>query len=152
MTRVNDEAAALLLEYADLFAMNGGDQFRVRSYKKAAESIAEYAGDLSQVDVRTVPNVGEAIALKIEEALDRGTFRQLEALREKIPAGARSLVAIPELGPRKAMQLYGELGIDSPGALKTAIEEGRLKGMKGFGPKTEQTLLRGIAGLRAGES
>lgn len=151
MPRVNDEAAALLLEYADLFAMNGGDPFRVRSYKKAAESIAEFEADISQVDVRTIPYVGEAIALKVEEALDRGTFRQLEGLREKIPAGARSLIAVPDLGPKKAMQLYSELGIDSPGALKAAITEGRLKGVKGFGPKTEQGLLQGIAQLNDGE-
>lgn len=151
MPRVNEETAALLLEYADLFAMNGGDPFRVRSYKKAAESISEFSGDISQIDVRTIPDVGEAIALKVEEALDRGTFRQLEKLRAKIPAGARSLVRIPSLGPRKALQLHSELGIDSPEALEAAIKEGRLRALRGFGPKTEAALLEGIDQVRRGE-
>jgi DNA polymerase (family X) len=152
MPAVNEEAAALLLEYADLFAMNGGDSFRVRSYKKAAESIAEFAGDISQLDVRTVPDVGEAIALKIEEALDRGSFRQLDALREKIPSGARNLLRVPTLGPKKALYLHTTLGISSPDELETAIKKGRLRDLRGFGPKSEAALLAGIAELRAAGS
>jgi DNA polymerase (family 10) len=143
----NEDVAALLLEYADLFAMNGGDNIRVRSYKKAAESIAAYSGDLGAIDVRTLPDVGEAIAKKVEEALQRGTFRQLEDLRGKIPGGARSLLAVPGLGPRRALHLHTELGVDSPRALAEAIEQGRLDGMRGFGPKTRQALLDGIAAL-----
>src|SRR5690606_12033671 len=114
MGRTNDEVAALLLEYADLFAMNGGDGIRVRSYKKAAESIASYPGDLTRIDVRTLPDVGEAIARPVTEALQLGTFRQLEELRRKIPAGARNLLAVPGLGPKRALQLHTELGVDSP--------------------------------------
>lgn len=147
MGRTNEDVAALLLEYADLFAMNGGDGIRVRSYKKAAESIAAYPGDLTGIDVRTLPDVGEAIAKKVTEALQRGTFRQLEDLRGKIPAGARSLLAVPGLGPRRALQLHAELGVDSPQALAAAIEQGRLDGVRGFGPKTRQALLEAIAAL-----
>ncbi|REE98713.1 helix-hairpin-helix domain-containing protein [Thermomonospora umbrina] len=150
MGATEDEVAALLLEYADLFAMNGGDGIRVRSYKKAAASIAAFPGDLSAVDVRTVPDVGEAIAKKVEEALERGTFRQLEDLRGRIPAGARTLLAIPGLGPKRALQLHTDLGVDSPQALGEAIAEGRLDGLKGFGPKTRQSLLEGVASITAG--
>ncbi|PKK12376.1 helix-hairpin-helix domain-containing protein [Thermomonospora sp. CIF 1] len=147
MGRTNDEVAALLLEYADLFAMNGGDGIRVRSYKKAAESIASYPGDLTRIDVRTLPDVGEAIAKKVTEALQRGTFRQLEELRRKIPAGARNLLAVPGLGPKRALQLHTELGVDSPQALAEAIRQGRLDGVRGFGPKTRQALLEAIDSL-----
>lgn len=152
MPRANEEAAALLLEYADLFAMNGGDPFRTRSYKKAAESVSAFPGDIARIDVRTVPDVGEAIALKIEEALERGTFRQLESLRDKIPAAARSLLRIPSLGPRKALQLHDELGVDSPEALAAAIRAGRLRGLRGFGPKSEAALLAGIEQLGTKEA
>lgn len=148
MPKINDELAALLLEYADLFAMNGGDAIRVRSYKNAAESIADFPTSLAELtDVRQVPGVGEAIAKKMEEALQRGTFRQLEDLRGKIPAGARSLLAVPDLGPKKAMLLHTELGVDSPAGLRAAIEQGRLAGLKGFGPATARKLLAGLDGL-----
>ncbi|WP_214416535.1 DNA polymerase/3'-5' exonuclease PolX [Sphaerisporangium fuscum] len=152
MGRANDEAAAALEEYADLFAMTGGDAFRVRSYQKAAKAIAGFPEDISKVDVRRVPGVGEAIAKKMEEFLQRGSFRQLDALRAEVPEGVRMLTRIASLGPKKAVFLYHELGIDSPEALAEAIRQGRLAGLRGFGAKTEENLLKGIEQMRqAGE-
>jgi DNA polymerase (family 10) len=144
MGRANDEAAAALQEYAELFALNGGDAFRVRSYQKAAKSIAGFPEDLRRTDVRTIPGVGDAIAKKVEEFLERGSFRQLDDLRARVPEGVRSLTRIPSLGPKKALFLFQELGIDSPGALAEAIRDGRLNGLRGFGAKTEENLLKGI--------
>ncbi|MCG5214236.1 DNA polymerase/3'-5' exonuclease PolX [Streptosporangium sp. KLBMP 9127] len=144
MARANDEAAAALEEYADLFAINGGDAFRVRSYQKAAKAIAGYPEDISGADVRGVPGVGEAIAKKVEEFLARGSFRQLDDLRGRVPEGVRRMTRVPTLGPKKAIFLYGELGIDSPESLAEAIRAGRLTGLKGFGARTEENLLKGI--------
>jgi DNA polymerase (family 10) len=144
MARANDEVAAALEEYADLFAMTGGDAFRVRSYQKAAKAIAGYPDDISGADVRGVPGVGEAIAKKVEEFLIRGSFRQLDDLRGRVPEGVRRMTRIPSLGPKKAIFLFGELGIDSPEALGEAIRAGRLTGLKGFGARTEENLLKGI--------
>ncbi|GAA1012882.1 DNA polymerase/3'-5' exonuclease PolX [Acrocarpospora pleiomorpha] len=144
MARANDEAAAALEEYAELFALNGGDAFRVRSYQKAAKSIAGHPEDLRSVPVRQIPGVGEAIAKKVEEFLARGSFRQLDDLRGKVPDGVRRLTRIPSLGPKKALFLFQELGVDSPEALAEAIRGGRLAGVRGFGAKTEENLLKGI--------
>ncbi|WP_370019808.1 DNA polymerase/3'-5' exonuclease PolX [Planotetraspora sp. GP83] len=144
MGRANDEAAAALEEYADLFALTGGDAFRVRSYQKAAKAIAGFPDDLRQTDVRKIPGVGEAIAKKVEEFLARGSFRQLDDLRGRVPEGVRRLTRIPTLGPKKALFLFQELGIDSPVALAEAIRAGRLSGLKGFGARTEENLLKGI--------
>ncbi|WP_405147017.1 DNA polymerase/3'-5' exonuclease PolX [Sphaerisporangium sp. NBC_01403] len=152
MGRANDEAAAALEEYAELFAMNGGDAFRVRSYQKAAKAIAGFPEDISQVDVRRVPGVGEAIAKKMEEFLQRGGFRQLDDLRLQVPDGVRKLTRIPSLGPKKAVFLFQELGIASPEALAEAIRAGRLAGLRGFGAKSEENILKGIEQLQqAGE-
>ncbi|GIH92744.1 DNA polymerase/3'-5' exonuclease PolX [Planobispora siamensis] len=139
--------AAALEEYAELFAMTGGDAFRVRSYQKAAKAIAGFPEDIAAVPVRSVPGVGEAIAKKVEEYLQRGSFRQLDDLRGKVPEGVRRLTRVPSLGPKKAVFLHQELGIDSPEALTEAIKQGRLKGVKGFGAKTEENLLRGVEQL-----
>ena len=59
----------------------------------------------------------------------------------------RALTRIPSLGPKRALLLYNELGIDSPAALAEAIKAGRLAGVRGFGPKAEENLLRGIEQL-----
>ncbi|MGJ6967256.1 DNA polymerase/3'-5' exonuclease PolX [Streptosporangium sp. G11] len=147
MARANDDVAAALEEYAELFAMSGGDAFRVRSYQKAARAIAGFPDDITAVPVRSVSGVGEAIAKKVEEYLERGSFRQLDDLREKVPQGVRRLTRVSSLGPKKAVFLFQELGIDSPEALVKAIEEGRLDGVKGFGAKTVENLLKGVEHL-----
>ena len=147
VARVNDEVAALLAEYADLTAITGGDAFRVRTYEKAARSVAGYPQDIGPLDtkgLRQIPNVGASIAAKIEEYLHTGAIHQLEALRAKVPAGVRRLTEIPTLGPKRAMLLYTELGIDSLDRLAGAIREGRLEGLPGFGAKSEENLLRGL--------
>ncbi|GGP81860.1 DNA polymerase/3'-5' exonuclease PolX [Streptosporangium pseudovulgare] len=147
MARANDAVAAALEEYAELFAMTGGDAFRVRSYQKAAKAIAGFPEDIAATAVRSVPGVGEAIAKKVEEFLIRGSFRQLDDLRGKVPEGVRRLTRVPSLGPKKAVFLFQELGIDSPEALTEAIGQGRLRGVRGFGPKTEANLLHGLEQL-----
>ncbi len=149
--RANDDVAALLAEYADLMAITGGDAFRIRSYEKAGRSIAGYPDDLATLDagaLSQIPNVGKAIAAKIGEYLRTGSIHQLEELRAKVPAGVRRLTEVPGLGPKRAMVLYHERGIDSVDGLAAAIETGRLDGLHGFGPKTEENLLRGIEIIR----
>ncbi|MGN9788941.1 DNA polymerase/3'-5' exonuclease PolX [Nonomuraea sp. ZG12] len=147
MARANDEAAAALQEYAELFALTGGDAFRVRSYQKAAKAIAGFPEDIAAVDVRGVPGVGEAIAKKMEEFLQRGSFRQLDDLRGRVPDGVRRLTRVPTLGPKTAIMLFEDFGIDSPAALGEAIAAGRLDGVKGLGPKTLANLTKGIEQL-----
>ncbi|QXJ19988.1 DNA polymerase/3'-5' exonuclease PolX [Actinomadura graeca] len=155
MARANDEAAALIQELADLLSITGGDAFKIRAYEKAARAVAGHPDDITGLDLaglRAIPSVGDAIAKKILDYTATGTIRQVEELRLQIPAGVRALTAIPTLGPKKALAVYEQLGISSVDELAAAIAEGRLAGLKGFGAKTEENILRGIGLMRdAGE-
>ncbi|KAB2348858.1 DNA polymerase/3'-5' exonuclease PolX [Actinomadura rudentiformis] len=147
MARANDEAAELIQELADLLSITGGDAFKIRAYEKAARAIAGYPEDVSGLDLaglKKIPTVGEAIAKKVLDYTITGTIRQVEELRAQIPAGVRALTTIPTLGPKKALAVYEELGISSVPELAQAIQEGRLRDLKGFGAKTEDNILRGI--------
>ncbi|MFI0446243.1 DNA polymerase/3'-5' exonuclease PolX [Actinomadura sp. 6N118] len=147
MARANDEAAELIQELADLLSITGGDAFKIRAYEKAARAIAGYPEDISGLDLaglKKIPTVGEAIAKKVLDYTTTGTIRQVEELRTQIPAGVRALTTIPTLGPKKALAVYEELGISSVPELAQAIQEGRLRDLKGFGAKTEDNILRGI--------
>src|SRR5580700_11023713 len=147
MPRANDAAAALLTEYAELHLMTGGDQFRARSYERAARVVAGHAQDVSQLDaagLQRIPGVGKAIAGKIAEIGATGTFAALERLRADIPDGVLQLTRIPALGPKRALMLYRELQVGSPDELRDAIKAGRLEGLRGFGPRSEEKLLHGI--------
>ncbi|WP_188189849.1 DNA polymerase/3'-5' exonuclease PolX [Nonomuraea sp. SYSU D8015] len=151
MARTNDDVAAVLEEYADLLAITGHEDFKIRVYQKAARSIGAYPDDIAGYDaaaLRRIPNVGESIAAKVAEYLRSGTMAKLEELRGRIPAGVRALTHIPALGPKRAMVLHERLGVDSPASLESAIAAGALRGLPGFGPKTEENLLHGIALLR----
>ncbi|MFC5906261.1 DNA polymerase/3'-5' exonuclease PolX [Streptacidiphilus monticola] len=151
MPRPNDEIAAVLQEYADLMAITGGDAFKVRAYEKAARAVAGYPEDVSRLDetgLRAIPQVGRSIADKVVEYLRTGTIAAVEEARARIPAGVRELTAIPTLGPKRAQQLHERLHVSSVAELADAIHQGRLEDLRGFGPKSAENLLHGIALLQ----
>jgi DNA polymerase (family 10) len=151
--RANDDIARLLQEYAELLQITGGDPFRARNYQKAARSVAGHAADLSELDVKglkAIPGVGASIAAKIAEYTATGTIAALEELRGKIPAGVRDLTRIPGLGPKRALQLSVELDVHDVDGLAEAVKAGKLDGLAGFGPKSEERILHGIAVYRQG--
>jgi histidinol phosphatase-like PHP family hydrolase len=148
MASVNEEVAALLREYAELLGLAGGDQFRVRSYEKAAKAVAGYPDDLGRLPERAltrVPGVGTSVAAKIAEYRRTGTIKAVDDLRAEVPPGALVLAKVPGVGPKRALQIARDLSVTSVDQLEEAVRGGRLRGVPGFGPKTEERILRGIA-------
>jgi histidinol phosphatase-like PHP family hydrolase len=147
MASTNEEVAALLREYAELLGLTGGDQFRVRSYEKAAKAVAGYPDDLGALPEKAltrVPGVGSSVAAKIAEYRRTGTIKAIDDLRAAVPPGTLLLAKVPGVGPRRALQIVGELGITSVTELDEAVRSGRLREVAGFGPKSEERILRGI--------
>ncbi|HXF57275.1 MAG TPA: DNA polymerase/3'-5' exonuclease PolX [Actinomycetota bacterium] len=147
MSRANELVEAILQEYQELILISGGDPFKARAYEKAARAIGGYHQDVSTMDVKElqkIPNVGKSIAEKVREFLETGTIQAVEEIRAQIPAGLRQLLSIPTLGPKKAKVLHDELGISSVEELLDAVHAGKLRTLKGFGPKTEQNILHGV--------
>jgi DNA polymerase (family 10) len=152
VARTNDDVERLLLEYADLLSILSEDRFKPRAYEKAARAVGGYAGDIDGYgldELRTIPNVGASIGEKIHEYLTTGRIEELERLRSQIPAGVRAMTSIPGFGPKKAMHVYQELGIDSLDGLVAAARDQRLAGLKGFSKKTEENILRGVERLES---
>ena len=146
-SRINEAVGEALAEYADLLAITGGEPFKVRVYEKAARSVAGYPADVSSLDVeglKSIPGVGASIAVKISEFLDHGSFNELDERRALVPAGVRSMLSVPGLGPRRAVHLYEELGLSSIPQLLDALQHHRLRDLRGFGTKTEENLLRAM--------
>jgi DNA polymerase (family 10) len=152
--RANEDVAELLQEYADLISISGGDAFKARAYEKAARSVGGYARDIDGLDIRdlgAIPNVGKSIAEKIHEYLETGSISAVDELRSVVPDGVRSLLSISTLGPKKAMVIHEQLKVASMEELLDALHEHRIRDLKGFGPKTEENILRGIQEMqRAG--
>jgi DNA polymerase (family X) len=147
VARANDAVEAALLEYADLLAIVAEDRFKPRAYEKAARAVGGYHADLDGMalaEILQIPGVGKSIGEKVHEYLSTGTMASLDELRGQIPAGVREMTEVPGLGPKTALALYKDLGIGDVEELRTALEDGRLDGRKGFGAKTQENILRGI--------
>jgi DNA polymerase (family 10) len=96
-----------------------------------------------------VKGIGDALARKIADLHRTGTTEVLERLRAAHPPGTLELVRVPELGPRKAAALIAALGVRSLDDLERACLEGRVRGVKGFGERTEARILEGLRQVRA---
>lgn len=148
----NLTVAEALYEIADLLEFTGGDLFKVRAYRKAAEAVGlllEQAADLVGAGHLTrVPGIGKAIAAKIAELVETGRIGYLEELRQSVPPGVLDLTRVPGLGARTAMLLYQRLGVDSLEALELAAQEGRLRDLPGLGPRKEAAIRAAAARVR----
>jgi hypothetical protein len=122
--------------------------------RRPRPSRAGYPDDLGTVPesaLTKVPGVGSSVAAKIAEYRRTGTIKAVDELRATVPPGALVLAKVPGVGPKRALQIAGELGVTSVGDLEQAIRGGRLRGVAGFGPKGEERILRGIA-VAAGDT
>ena len=152
MPRSNDLVEQALQEYADLLSIVAGDPYRPRAYEKAARAVGGSPDDLSKLDeagVLSIPGVGRSIASKVVDILRTGSFEELDALRAQVPDGVRAMTAIQGFGPKKAMAVHAQLGIDTVEGLVAAAERGELAGMKGFSRATERAVIDGVRRLRS---
>ncbi|MBI4348001.1 MAG: DNA polymerase/3'-5' exonuclease PolX [Elusimicrobia bacterium] len=143
----NGEVAALLSEMAVLLELAGENPFRVRAYQRASLALASLPRPvcgLSEKELKQIPGVGAGIAAAIVEIAGGGTFADLRTLRERFPAGLIGLLRVPGLGPKRARILFDTAGIDSLERLKAAASAGKLKGLKGFGDKVIESILKGL--------
>lgn len=147
----NQEIAAVFEQIADLLEYQSANPFRVRAYRNGAKKISDLTEPLAGIaddDSRSLTDlegIGKDLAEKIETLLSTGTLPMLEELQAQIPAGVLTLSRIPGVGPKKAAALHKELGISSLAELRAACEQQRVRGLKGFGAKTEETILKGLA-------
>ncbi|HEY7819690.1 MAG TPA: helix-hairpin-helix domain-containing protein, partial [Vicinamibacteria bacterium] len=146
----NDALAALFREIRELIILEEGspNAFRARAYETAADAIAAYRGDLSSLsekELTRIDGVGASTARKIREYYQTGKITKLEELRKTYPPEFVELGKIPGLGPKTLLRLRSELGIENLTGLRAAIEQKKLRDMKGLGPRMEEKILQAIA-------
>lgn len=139
----NKAIAKLFDQLAKLMELHGENSFKIRSYQNAYITIRKLDEPLSEMtddQINTIPGVGKAIAEKIREALNTGTFPTLEKYKAMTPQGVVEMLNIDGLGPKKVDALWKDLEIESPGELLYACIENRLVILKGFGEKTQNEI------------
>ncbi len=138
---INIEMAARLKEIARLLDEQGANQFRVRAYQRAAETLKNLKRPIDKLikaggldALQELPGIGLGLARSIEQFVLTGRLPALERLRgESDPVSA--LASVPGIGARLAERLHSELGITTLEELEAAAHDGRLAEIGGFGKK-----------------
>ena len=146
--RHNAEIVDGLYEIAQRMKLQGGNRFRVRAYRTAADNLSAITRPLAEViaagELTSIPGIGSAIAGVIERLYKTGSDPTLEKLRKDIPPDVLPMLSIPGLRPTQILKLYKETGLSNIEALQQAIERGDLEGKKGFTPVFQQKALQGL--------
>lgn len=146
----NSDISAAFDELGDLLEFQGANPFRVRAYRNAARTLKDLGEPLAAIaadparKLTDIQGIGDDLADKIGVLLATGSLPQLEELRAQTPASVMALMRIPGLGPKKAAVLFKELAIQSLDELRAACEAHQVQQLKGFGKKTEETILAGL--------
>jgi DNA polymerase (family 10) len=108
------EIAKLLVEFGQRNALRGGNPYRARAYRRAAESLVALTTPLARLiaqdRLQEIPGVGEAIGGIIKKLHRTGTHPALEAMRQEIPAGVLEMMNVPGLRPEQVLKLHQKLG------------------------------------------
>jgi hypothetical protein len=148
---MNRDLARRLDEAATLLESQHANPFRVRAYRRAAESVAAHPQDLRELvaergadALEELPHVGPGIAAALRELLLTGRWTQLERLRGG--AGPEALLAtVPGVGPELARAIHERLHVSALEALEVAAWDGSLANVPGIGPRRLDAIRSGLA-------
>jgi DNA polymerase (family 10) len=148
---LNAKVAEQLYQIGEILTIKG-DRFRSRAYNMAAQRVTALTEDVRGIadrgELDKIPGVGKSIAMAIEEIIETGQSVVLEELRNSLPKGVLQMIEVEGIGPKIAMRLNMELGITNLEELEKAAKEQKIRELKGFGPKKEENILKGIAEYR----
>jgi DNA polymerase (family 10) len=141
--------AQILRDIALLLQLKGENTFKVRAYETAADRILGLTQDLGTLvregRLKELPGIGQGLAEKISELVSTGNLGFYEELKAEYPPGLLEMLQLQDVGPKKVMVLWRELGVGTIADLEKACRDGRVRGLKGFGAKSEAKILEGIA-------
>ncbi len=145
------QVARILEEIGVLLELQGENAFKCQAYHRAARQMEALEEPLEDLIARgrlgEVPGIGERLREQISTLVQTGTLPLLEDLRAKTPAGLFEVLRVPGLGPKKVKALHDQLGVDSLDTLRAACDAGQVAALKGFGERTQEKILEGIAFL-----
>jgi DNA polymerase (family X) len=149
----NATMARLLAETADLLEIDGGDSFRVLSYRRAAEAAEQTTVELAAAaqdaaKLKEIPGIGKSMAANLQAIAETGTLPLRDELLAKYGASILELLKLPGMGPKTVALLWAAAKVTSIDQLAEAIEGGHLVGLPRMGAKQIAKLQKGIEDYR----
>jgi len=150
------QVARMLDEIARYIQLSETNPFKSRAFERAARRIETLDRDVTELvssgELYSISGIGKGIGPVVTEIVNTGGSQYLEELREQYPPGIFDLLRVPNLGLKKIGVIYERLGVTSIDELEKAAEDDLISGLPGFGKKTQQKILEGIAFARKRES
>ncbi|HAU39763.1 MAG: family X DNA polymerase IV, DNA polymerase (family X) [Candidatus Peregrinibacteria bacterium GW2011_GWF2_43_17] len=146
----NQKIAQIFQEIGDMLEITGDSVFKIRSYHRAAQVVANYPyhlRDIYEKDPKLldkIPGIGKSLMGKIIEILDTGDCKKHLQLVKQIKPGLLDIMKLRGIGPKKTKLFHDELSIDSVAKLKSAAKRGLIRELSGMGEKSESEVLKSI--------
>lgn len=152
MSITNRAIAQTFDAVADMLEIKGEIIHRVLSYRRTAETVADYPREMSALaaegKLTEIPGVGKVLAEKIQEMVDTGKLEFYERLKTEVPEGLLEMLRVNGIGAKKAKMFWESAGIVTLDALEAAAREGKIRDMPGMGAKSETKIIEGIEAYR----
>jgi DNA polymerase (family X) len=151
----NRDIAGVLERIADLLEFKDENPFKLRSYRVAAETIAEMQQPLAEIAARgaaslqELPGIGKSLSAQIIEIIQTGTSSFFEELKEEVPESVLELRRVSGIGLKTSQALYRDFGIKSLDELKAFADGGGLESVPGLGEKIAQRIKTSLARLES---
>jgi DNA polymerase (family 10) len=149
----NKSIATVFSQTADLMEINGDDSFRIRSYRRAAETleshpqqVAEFAEDPKKL--LEIPGVGKGMASNIQELAKTGQLTLHQELLKKYSPSILELFRLQGLGPKSIALIWSSFQVGSLEGLEQLAKEGKLRTLPRMSEKSEQKILKAIEDYR----
>jgi DNA polymerase (family 10) len=125
------------------------------AYRNAAKAVRDAPVSVAALAregrATELPGIGATIQEKVLALAQGGAIPAAVKLRAKFPPGLIDITRLPGLGPKRARRLFEELQVDSLESLRAAAQEQRIRALKGFGPKAEETIIAALSAAGAGD-
>ena len=147
----NDALAEKLKELYNFLVIGNYEESHAARYPRMAHMISRHPDSVEVLSkagkLTSLPGVSKIIEKILTQLIETGTCDKMDHGDEFFTPPPRSvleLTQIPRLGAKTARMLYQDHGIDSLSALASALEEGKLAGVKGIGKGTIATMQKHI--------
>jgi len=149
----NKSIAGILFETADLLEIDGGDSFRIRSYRNAAEAIEAHSQQISDLiaepkQVLAIPGIGKGMLENLKEMMSHGRLTLHAELLTKYHPSMLQLLKVQGLGPKTIALIWSAYQVSDLEGVENLAREGKIRTLPRMGEKHEQKLLKAIEDYR----
>jgi len=149
----NKSIAGILYETADLLEVDGGDSFRIRSYRNAAEAIEALPQQISELignpkDVLAIPGIGKGMLINLQQMLGEGRLALHAELLTKYRPSMLQLLKVQGLGPKTIALIWSAYQVCDLEGVEQLAREGKIRILPRMGEKHEAKLLKAIEDYR----